>query len=126
MLNYRAKRPYAFLSLTALLSAGIACIPLISAKADGAGLLPLDLNSASIAEGLPPPPPPAPVQETPADEPQAKPATSDGTNLLSLELNDESIAAGLPKPDPAPAPVAQAAPVVKAEGTEKLQLDLDS
>ncbi|MFN8819263.1 MAG: hypothetical protein ACK5WY_04680, partial [Holosporaceae bacterium] len=103
MPNYRTKRPYAFLSLTALLSAGIACIPLISAKADGAGLLPLDLNSASIAEGLPPPPPPAPVQETPADEPQAKPATSpvtsDGANGLSLDLDQNTIAEGLPKPE---------------------------
>lgn len=128
MLNYRAKRPYAFLSLTALLSAGIACIPLISAKADGAGLLPLDLNSASIAEGLPPPPPPAPVQETPSDEPQAKPATSpttlDGANGLSLDLDQNTIAEGLPKPVQ-PQPVAQAAPV-RAEGSEKLQLELDS
>ncbi len=128
MPNYRTKRPYAFLSLTALLSAGIACIPLISAKADGAGLLPLDLNSASIAEGLPPPPPPAPVQETPADEPQAKPATSpvtsDGANGLSLDLDQNTIAEGLPKPVQ-PQPVAQAAPV-RAEGSEKLQLALDS
>jgi len=156
MPNHRAKRRLSFLSVTALLSAGLAVIPSAFLKADGAGLLPLDLNSASIAEGLPPPP--APVQEMPSEQ-QAKPATADGANLLSLDLNQDSISEGLPKPVPqAPAPVAQAAPAtvdganllsldlnqdsiseglpkpapvaqtvpVKAEGADKLQLDLDS
>jgi len=156
MPNHRTKRRLSFLSVTALLSAGLAVIPSAFVKADGAGLLPLDLNSASIAEGLPPPP--APVQEMPSEQ-QAKPATADGANLLSLDLNQDSISEGLPKPVPqAPAPVAQAAPAtvdganllsldlnqdsiseglpkpapvaqtvpVKAEGADKLQLDLDS
>jgi outer membrane protein OmpA-like peptidoglycan-associated protein len=117
MPNHRTKRRLSFLSVTALLSAGLAVIPSAFLKADGAGLLPLDLNSASIAEGLPPPP--APVQEMPSEQ-QAKPATADGANLLSLDLNQDSISEGLPKPAPqAPAPA-------KAEGTDKLQLDLDS
>jgi outer membrane protein OmpA-like peptidoglycan-associated protein len=122
MPNYRTKRRLSFLSVTALLSAGLAVIPSAFVKADGAGLLPLDLNSASIAEGLPPPPPPpspAPVQEMPSEQ-QAKPATADSANLLSLDLNQDSISEGLPQPVPqAPAPA-------KAEGTDKLQLDLDS
>ena len=123
MPNHRTKRRLSFLSVTALLSAGLAVIPSAFLKADGAGLLPLDLNSASIAEGLPPPP--APVQEMPSEQ-QAKPATADGANLLSLDLNQDSISEGLPQPAPqAPAPVAQAAPA-KAEGADKLQLDLDS
>ena len=127
MPNHRTKRRLSFLSVTALLSAGLAVIPSAFVKADGAGLLPLDLNSASIAEGLPPPPPPPPasVQEMPSEK-QGKPATSDGANLLSLDLDQNTIAEGLPKPAPAPAPVTQATPVVKVEGTEKLQLELDS
>ncbi|MBM3602612.1 MAG: hypothetical protein FJX22_02365 [Alphaproteobacteria bacterium] len=138
MPNYRAKRPYAFLSLTALLSAGIACIPMISSKADGASLLPLDLNSTSIAEGLPPPPPPPPPAEKLDNAAQNATSTAKGdSDLLSLELNDNSIAEGLPKPPPpapapapVPAPVAEAAPAKAApamvEGAEKLQLNLDS
>ena len=156
MPNHRTKRRLSFLSVTALLSAGLAVVPSAFVKADGAGVLPLDLNSASIAEGLPPPP--VPAQEMPSEQ-QAKPATADGANLLSLDLNQDSISEGLPKPAPqAPAPVVQAAPAtadganllsldlnqdsiseglpkpapvaqtasVKAEGSEKLQLDLDS
>jgi outer membrane protein OmpA-like peptidoglycan-associated protein len=122
MPNHRTKRRLSFLSVTALLSAGLAVIPSAFLKADGAGLLPLDLNSASIAEGLPPPP--APVQEMPSEQ-QAKPATADGANLLSLDLNQDSISEGLPKPAPqAPAPVAQAAPAT-ADGANLLSLDLN-
>ena len=122
MPNHRTKRRLSFLSVTALLSAGLAVIPSAFLKADGAGLLPLDLNSASIAEGLPPPP--APVQEMPSEQ-QVKPATADGANLLSLDLNQDSISEGLPQPAPqAPAPVAQAAPAT-ADGANLLSLDLN-